>query len=54
MDTFIAIDDNDEILGTYFIKSNQIDLGNHIANCGYMVNPNFMDEEQKNYFVNTQ
>lgn len=38
MDTFVAVD-NDEILGTYFIKPNQIDLGNHIANCGYMVNP---------------
>ena len=23
----------------YFIKPNQVDLGNHIANCGYMVNP---------------
>lgn len=41
MDTFVAVDDNDEILGTYFIKPNQIDLGNHIANCGYMVNPKF-------------
>jgi GNAT superfamily N-acetyltransferase len=41
MDTFVAVDDNGEILGTYFIKPNQIDLGNHIANCGYMVNPRF-------------
>jgi GNAT superfamily N-acetyltransferase len=39
MDTFVAIDDDDKILGTYFIKPNQIDLGSHIANCGYMVNP---------------
>lgn len=39
MDTFVAIE-NDEILGTYIIKPNQIDLGNHIANCSYMVNPN--------------
>ncbi len=39
MDTFVAIDDNNEILGTYIIKPNQIDLGNHIANCSYMVNP---------------
>ena len=38
MSTFVAVD-NDEILGTYIIKPNQIDLGNHIANCGYMVNP---------------
>jgi GNAT superfamily N-acetyltransferase len=41
MDTFVAVDDNDEILGTYIIKPNQIDLGNHIANCGYMVNPKY-------------
>jgi len=40
MDTFVAIE-NDEILGTYIIKPNQIDLGNHIANCSYMVNPKF-------------
>ena len=40
MDTFVAVDDDDTILGTYIIKPNQIDLGNHIANCGYMVNPN--------------
>ena len=40
MDTFVAVD-NDEILGTYFIRPNQIDLGDHIANCGYMVNPQY-------------
>ncbi len=39
MDTFVAVDDDGEILGTYIIKPNQIDLGNHIANCSYMVNP---------------
>jgi L-amino acid N-acyltransferase YncA len=39
MDTFVATDDNGKILGTYIIKPNQIDLGNHIANCSYMVNP---------------
>lgn len=40
MNTFVVID-NDEILGTYIIKPNQIDLGNHIANCSYMVNPKY-------------
>lgn len=40
MNTFVAID-NGEILGTYIIKPNQIDLGNHIANCSYMVNPKY-------------
>lgn len=38
MDTFV-LEDNGEILGTYIIKPNQIDLGNHIANCSYMVHP---------------
>jgi GNAT superfamily N-acetyltransferase len=41
MDTFVVVDDNDIILGTYIIKPNQIDLGNHIANCSYMVNPKY-------------
>lgn len=39
METFV-IEENEKILGTYIIKPNQIDLGNHIANCSYMVNPN--------------
>ena len=41
MDTFVAVDDDGSMVGTYFIKPNQIDLGNHIANCGYMVNPEY-------------
>jgi len=36
MTTFVA-EAGGEILGTYMIKPNQIDLGNHIANCSYMV-----------------
>jgi L-amino acid N-acyltransferase YncA len=39
MDTFVAIDEDEKVLGTYVIKPNQIDLGNHIANCSYMVSP---------------
>lgn len=38
MTTFVAVD-NEKVLGTYIIKANQIDLGNHIANCSYMVSP---------------
>jgi L-amino acid N-acyltransferase YncA len=38
MHTFVMAD-GEKILGTYFLKPNQIDLGNHIANCGYMVHP---------------
>ena len=38
MKTYIA-EEHHEILGTYIIKPNQIDLGAHIANCSYMVHP---------------
>lgn len=30
----------DKIVGTFFLTENQKDLGNHIANAGYMVHPN--------------
>lgn len=40
MDTFVAVKER-EIVGTYIIKANQIDLGDHIANCSYMVNPKY-------------
>ncbi len=39
METYV-IEENGQILGTYIIKPNQIDLGSHIANCSYMVHPN--------------
>lgn len=35
---YVAVLDN-KILGTFFIKSNQPDLGSHICNAGYMVSP---------------
>ena len=38
IETFV-IEEEGRILGTYIIKPNQIDLGSHIANCGYMVHP---------------
>lgn len=41
MDTFVVEDENGEIIGTYIIKPNQIDLGNHVANCSYMVSPKY-------------
>ncbi|MEK7432925.1 MAG: GNAT family N-acetyltransferase [Cyanobacteriota bacterium] len=37
MNTYV-VEENGEILGTYIIKPNQIDLGSHIANASYMVN----------------
>lgn len=36
--TFVATIDN-EIVGTYIIKPNQVGLGSHVANAAYMVNP---------------
>lgn len=46
MDTFVLEDETGKIVATYIIKPNQIDLGNHIANCGYMVHP---DHNGKGY-----
>ena len=34
--TFIVVDDN-VLLGTYYIKTNQAGPGSHVCNCGYMV-----------------
>jgi ribosomal protein S18 acetylase RimI-like enzyme len=34
--TFVAVDDG-QILGTYYIKTNQLGGGDHVCNCGYMV-----------------
>jgi RimJ/RimL family protein N-acetyltransferase len=32
-------DDTREILGTYYLRRNQMGPGGHVANCGYMVAP---------------
>jgi len=37
--TFVACTDDEELLGTYFIKPNQPGLGAHVCNCGYIVSP---------------
>ncbi|MGB6151743.1 MAG: GNAT family N-acetyltransferase [Pricia sp.] len=37
--TTFVVEEKGQILGTYIIKDNQIGLGNHIANCSYMVSP---------------
>ena len=34
--TFVA-EDEGELLGTYYIKTNQQGPGSHVCNCGYMV-----------------
>lgn len=38
--TFVAVNERNEILGTYFIKPNQPALGAHVCNCGYIVAEN--------------
>jgi ribosomal protein S18 acetylase RimI-like enzyme len=35
--TYVAINENNEIWGTYYIKPNQPDLGAHVCNSGYIV-----------------
>jgi len=40
MKTFVA-EKNGLIRGTYIIKPNQVGLGSHIANCSYMVHPDY-------------
>lgn len=35
--TFVAIDNSDDVLGTYYVKPNQPGLGDHVCNCGYIV-----------------
>ena len=32
-----VLEEDDKILGTYFIKTNQSGPGDHVCNCGYMV-----------------
>ncbi|MEP0987677.1 GNAT family N-acetyltransferase [Ekhidna sp.] len=39
IETYVAENENREIVGTYFLKPNYPGRGNHIANAGYMVNP---------------
>ena len=35
--TFVALDDDGQVLGTYSLKANQPGLGAHVCNCGYVV-----------------
>jgi L-amino acid N-acyltransferase YncA len=39
-ETYVAINQEGNILGSYYIKPNQIGLGDHICNCGYVVAEN--------------
>jgi L-amino acid N-acyltransferase YncA len=35
--TYVATDEHNRVLGTYYIKPNQSSLGAHVCNCGYIV-----------------
>ena len=35
--TFVAVGEDSDILGTYYLKPNQPTLGAHVCNCGYIV-----------------
>jgi ribosomal protein S18 acetylase RimI-like enzyme len=35
--TFVAVDNEEKILGTYYLKPNQPGQGAHVCNCGYIV-----------------
>lgn len=35
-ETFVALDDDGSVIGTYYIKPNQEGGGRHVCNCGYI------------------
>ncbi len=35
--TYVAVDESNKVIGTYYIKANQPALGAHVCNCGYIV-----------------
>lgn len=39
-DTFVATDEDNRVMGSYYIKPNQSTLGAHVCNCGYIVAEN--------------
>jgi RimJ/RimL family protein N-acetyltransferase len=38
--TYVAVNEETDVLGTYYIKPNQPALGGHVCNCGYIVSEN--------------
>jgi RimJ/RimL family protein N-acetyltransferase len=36
LQTYIAVDENDQVVGSYYLKPNQPTLGAHVCNCGYL------------------
>lgn len=43
----MAISEDSKVVGTFFIKENQPDLGSHVAHAGYMIAP--MAEKRWNW-----
>ena len=39
-ESYVAVGEEGQILGTYYIKPNQPGLGSHVCNCGYIVSEN--------------
>ena len=35
--TYVALDDDGTIIGSYYLRPNQPELGGHVCNCGYIV-----------------
>jgi L-amino acid N-acyltransferase YncA len=38
--TYVHIDSNNRVTGTYYIKPNHLGPGSHVCNCGYIVGEN--------------
>lgn len=36
-ETFVAVEPDGRVVGTFYLKPNQPGLGSHVANCGYVV-----------------
>jgi ribosomal protein S18 acetylase RimI-like enzyme len=41
MHTYVYENADGTVVGTYVLKPNQVDLGSHIGNAGFMVSPDF-------------
>lgn len=35
--TYVAVDEGGNVVGTYYLKTNQVGTGDHVCNAGYMV-----------------
>ena len=43
-ETYVAVSEDDKVIGTFYIKPNQAELGSHVCNCGYIVSENARGE----------